>query len=77
MLNGAPGIYTSLYQQMATSPRALGAYRQFFQQLIDAEGSPVLFRCTYGQDRAGWAAFVRKLHGDPDRPSVLRSVVVL
>ena len=58
MLNGAPGIYTSLYQQMATSPRALGAYRQFFQQLIDAEGSPVLFHCTYGQDRAGWAAFV-------------------
>ena len=31
MLNGAPGIYLSLYQQMATSPRALGAYRQFFQ----------------------------------------------
>ena len=58
MLNGAPGIYTSLYQQMATSPRALGAYRQFFQELVDAEGSTVLFHCTYGQDRAGWAAFV-------------------
>ena len=53
-----PGIYLSLYQQMATSPRALGAYRQFFQQLIDADGSPLLFHCTYGQDRAGWAAFV-------------------
>ena len=58
MLNGAPGIYTSLYQQMATSPRALGAYRQFFQELVDADGSTVLFHCTYGQDRAGWAAFV-------------------
>jgi protein-tyrosine phosphatase len=32
------------------------AYRQFFQALLDAKGKPVLWHCSAGKDRAGFAA---------------------
>lgn len=32
------------------------AFRQFFRELASAEGRPVLFHCTAGKDRTGFAA---------------------
>lgn len=34
------------------------AFQQFFQELTAAEGRPVLFHCTAGKDRTGYAAAI-------------------
>jgi protein-tyrosine phosphatase len=45
-----------MYVQLAT--RFTDSYRNYFQALIEAEGKPVLWHCSAGKDRAGFAAAV-------------------
>jgi len=42
------------YRQFATT--FVEQYRQFAHALLDADGAPVLWHCTAGKDRAGFAA---------------------
>jgi protein-tyrosine phosphatase len=42
------------YRQFATT--FVEQYRQFMRALLDANGAPVLWHCTAGKDRAGFAA---------------------
>ena len=43
-----------MYRQLAADFQE--AYRQFFQALLEAEGRPVLWHCSAGKDRTGFAA---------------------
>jgi protein-tyrosine phosphatase len=52
------------YRQFATE--FTGPYRQFVHAVLDAKGAPVLWHCTAGKDRAGFAsALVLRLLGVP------------
>lgn len=47
------------------------AYRQFVAELLAADGAPVLFHCTAGKDRTGFAAaVVLRLLGVPEEAIV-------
>ncbi|MDG4864913.1 tyrosine-protein phosphatase, partial [Streptomyces sp. T-3] len=51
-----PGAMEGMYRDLVSAPSARKAYRAMFEALADADGTPVLFHCTAGRDRAGWAA---------------------
>jgi protein-tyrosine phosphatase len=46
------------YRDIVALPSAIDAYRLFFTTLADDDRRPVLFHCTTGKDRTGWAAAV-------------------
>ncbi len=48
------GIMVSVYRQLARE--FTSAYAQFFAALADAGKTPLLFHCTAGKDRTGFAA---------------------
>lgn len=48
------GAFAQTYRDFVRLPSAHAAYRGLFQGLLDASG-PVLFHCTTGKDRTGWA----------------------
>jgi protein-tyrosine phosphatase len=47
--------YEQTYRNLVTLDSARRGYAQLFQQLAGCNG-PVLFHCTAGKDRTGWAA---------------------
>lgn len=52
----AQELFAQTYRQMVLSPGAAAAYRAFVETAADAAARPVLFHCTAGKDRTGWAA---------------------
>lgn len=57
------------YRQIVSSASGLAAYTRFFALLADADRTgAVLFHCTTGKDRTGWAAasLLRLLGADSD-----------
>ncbi|QGG58329.1 tyrosine-protein phosphatase [Paenibacillus sp. B01] len=52
--NPLPGIY----RQFVTDEHTRGAYARLMRALLEAEGRPVLWHCTVGKDRTGFAAAV-------------------
>ena len=46
------------YRSFYNTNQGLNAYRNFFQQHLDANGDTVLWHCSSGKDRAGNAAFL-------------------
>ncbi len=59
---------SNMYRQMIADPVAIHATKVFFQELIEADGAPVLWHCTSGKDRTGTEAmFLMTVLGcDPD-----------
>lgn len=51
-------LFAETYRQMVLSPGASAAYRAFIETAADDRARPVLFHCTAGKDRTGWAASV-------------------
>ncbi|QZP07619.1 tyrosine-protein phosphatase [Caenibius sp. WL] len=49
-------VLIRLNRMMVSSPSARRAYGDMFRILADDTAGPVLFHCTAGKDRAGWAA---------------------
>ena len=49
---------TGMYRQLISDPVAIKGTQKFFQQLIDANGEPVLWHCTSGKDRTGIEAYL-------------------
>ncbi|ASS67484.1 MULTISPECIES: tyrosine-protein phosphatase [unclassified Paenibacillus] len=47
-----------IYRRFVTESQSLAAYRGLLQALLRAEGRPVLWNCTLGKDRTGFAAAV-------------------
>ncbi|MEU1086432.1 tyrosine-protein phosphatase [Streptomyces sp. NPDC005576] len=54
----AEEVFAQTYRQMVLSPGAAAAYRAFLETAADAAARPVLFHCTAGKDRTGWATAV-------------------
>lgn len=50
--------YKNMYRQLYTTDDGLNAYRNFFRQLLEANGGTVLWHCSAGKDRAGNAAML-------------------
>ncbi|MGO4950771.1 MULTISPECIES: tyrosine-protein phosphatase [Paenibacillus] len=46
------------YKQFISTPKAKDAYKRFFHLLLEANGKPVLWHCTAGKDRTGFAAAI-------------------
>ncbi|MFE7327324.1 tyrosine-protein phosphatase [Streptomyces sp. NPDC057565] len=51
----AEELFAQTYRQMVLSPGASAAYRAFVETAADDGARPVLFHCTAGKDRTGWA----------------------
>jgi protein-tyrosine phosphatase len=68
---GAVRIFEQGYREIVSLPSALAAYRRFFSDIALAERRPVLFHCTTGKDRTGWAAAATLLLAGVDRDAVL------
>lgn len=54
----AVALFERGYREIVALPSAIVAYRLFFTTLVDDARRPVLFHCTTGKDRTGWAAAV-------------------
>ncbi|ROS23654.1 tyrosine-protein phosphatase [Cellulomonas sp. PhB150] len=52
------GQMQSTYRSFVTSAAARAAYAQLVRLVIDPDRLPVLFHCTAGKDRTGWAATI-------------------
>ncbi|HSO30404.1 MAG TPA: tyrosine-protein phosphatase [Candidatus Sulfomarinibacteraceae bacterium] len=58
VFGGGRGVamFQKRYREFVMLPSARGALRRLFLGLADAGRRPVLFHCTTGKDRTGWAA---------------------
>lgn len=58
MLGGgkAVAMFEGAYRDIVSLPSALTAYRTFFDLVSTSTSRPLLFHCTTGKDRTGWAA---------------------
>jgi protein-tyrosine phosphatase len=62
----AERYFETAYRAFVTLPSARSAYRRLFEGLASAE-APVLYHCTTGKDRTGWAtAVLFRLLGVPE-----------
>ncbi|MFF5972438.1 tyrosine-protein phosphatase [Streptomyces sp. NPDC012769] len=52
----AQGAFVRTYRAFVTSESARASYRAFLTELGDPSTGPLLFHCTAGKDRTGWAA---------------------
>lgn len=52
----AAALFENGYREIVALPSALAAYRSFFAALLEGGQRPLLFHCTTGKDRTGWAA---------------------
>lgn len=43
----------NMYRQLVEDPIAIKATKQFFQEVLDANGAPILWHCKDGKDRTG------------------------
>ncbi|MFJ3584077.1 tyrosine-protein phosphatase [Streptomyces sp. NPDC090127] len=50
--------FTRTYRAFVSTDSARLAYRAFLVELGDPHGGPLLFHCTAGKDRTGWAATI-------------------
>lgn len=50
--------YKNMYRQLYMTEDGVNAYRNFFQQLLSANGNTVLWHCSAGKDRAGNASML-------------------
>ena len=48
-------LVAGAYREIVSLPSALAAYRELFTGLGDGDRRPVLYHCTTGKDRTGWA----------------------
>ena len=49
---------TNLYRQYIQDPNAIKATKQFFAEVLDNKGDPLLWHCTAGKDRTGVEAML-------------------
>ena len=52
----AATFFVDAYREFVTLESARASYRRLFTSLADSGRHPVLFHCTTGKDRTGWAA---------------------
>lgn len=47
-----------MYTQFVTNPQSQLAYRKLIRSILESDGRPVLWHCTAGKDRTGFAAMI-------------------
>ncbi len=52
----AATFFVDAYRELVRLESARAGYRRLFTSLADSRRQPVLFHCTTGKDRTGWAA---------------------
>jgi protein-tyrosine phosphatase len=59
-LGGGRGgeMFADIYRTFVTTDSARSSYRAFLNEVADPDAGPLLFHCTAGKDRTGWAATV-------------------
>ncbi len=62
---------THTYGAIVTTPSARRAYAQFARLIGDPDCTPLLFHCTAGKDRTGWAATILLLAAGVDEGGAL------
>jgi protein-tyrosine phosphatase len=60
------GEMRSVYRHLVLDESARAAYAAFVRTVLDPERTPVLFHCTAGKDRTGWAATILLLGAGVD-----------
>ena len=48
----------NLYRQYIQDPKAIDATKQFFAEVLESNGAPILWHCTAGKDRTGIMAML-------------------
>ncbi|MEU0398334.1 tyrosine-protein phosphatase [Streptomyces sp. NPDC006208] len=51
-------LFSDIYRSFVTADSARAAYRAFLNELAEPDVGPLLFHCTAGKDRTGWAATI-------------------
>ncbi|MFE2730948.1 tyrosine-protein phosphatase [Streptomyces sp. NPDC059349] len=54
----AEALFADTYRALVATKSARAAYRTLLTELADPDTGPLLFHCTAGKDRTGWAATV-------------------
>ncbi len=54
----AQTLFAETYRALVSSGSARAAYRAFLLELTAPDAGPLLFHCTAGKDRTGWAATI-------------------
>ncbi|MFJ2743862.1 tyrosine-protein phosphatase [Streptomyces sp. NPDC087440] len=54
----AQALFQDTYRALVSSDSARAAYRAFLLELTAPDAGPLLFHCTAGKDRTGWAATI-------------------
>ncbi|MEU8891018.1 tyrosine-protein phosphatase [Streptomyces sp. NPDC048442] len=54
----AQALFAETYRALVSSGSAVAAYRSFLTELAAPDAGPLLFHCTAGKDRTGWAATI-------------------
>ncbi|GHH34282.1 tyrosine-protein phosphatase [Streptomyces candidus] len=54
----ARAMFEDTYRALVSSASAVAAYRTFLTELAAPDAGPLLFHCTAGKDRTGWAATI-------------------
>ncbi|MFJ8307828.1 MULTISPECIES: tyrosine-protein phosphatase [unclassified Streptomyces] len=54
----AQALFADTYRSLVSSGSARSAYRALLTELAAEDAGPLLFHCTAGKDRTGWAATV-------------------
>ncbi|MDQ0842321.1 MULTISPECIES: tyrosine-protein phosphatase [unclassified Streptomyces] len=59
-LGGGRGreLFEDIYRGFVTTDSARSSYRAFLNEVADLDAGPLLFHCTAGKDRTGWAATI-------------------
>ena len=52
----AEAMFKNGYREFIALPSALAGFRDFFTLVANTDDTPLLFHCTTGKDRTGWAA---------------------
>ncbi|MFF3325946.1 tyrosine-protein phosphatase [Streptomyces sp. NPDC002889] len=54
----AQTLFGDIYRSFVTTDSARASYRAFLNELAEPGAAPLLFHCTAGKDRTGWAATI-------------------
>ena len=67
----------AVYRRLVVGDAARTAYAAFVRTVIDPERRPVLFHCTAGKDRTGWAATILLLAAGVDEAGAMEEFLAV
>ncbi|QMU67000.1 tyrosine-protein phosphatase [Streptacidiphilus sp. P02-A3a] len=73
---GGERIMSEMYRWFVTDPVIRSRFAETVRLLADPDGTPLLFHCTAGKDRTGWAAAIVLTALGVDRDTVYRDYLL-